>query len=371
MADINSSNDLVAQMNAEFRNAVLPVTIFVGIEVLLAFFGNLAVIYVFSRLYHDCTYRYFVLCLATVDFISSLTTMPGEMVTQLYWYKYPIPEVCKAKSFFNVFTVTGEALCLMAIAADRFLKVCRPLGRQIPLKCAKYTCGVIYLCACICAIPVAIYWGIHSHPQFYATKNTTIIVTVCEKDAKYEKTNHPFQYSVSLDVILSISLAFMLVLYCLIARKFVLSRRHGRTYDATPNRDSNVDNDIEIEVRGGVEKPSPTKDTQKTDTTRANTVRPFGVDGKVVRKTWIMFILTVAFIITTILYLSLLSVIANPNDILQSFKDGEKAVYFFFFRLYFVNHVINPFVYGILDSEFRKHLTDIKHSLFHLMKIST
>lgn len=326
MEDGQNAEELVIRINSEFTNAVLPVTIFVGIEAFMAFFGNLIIIYVFVSRYHDCSFRYFVLCLAFVDFISSLTTMPGEMVTQLNWYNYRFPEVCKGKSFFNVFTVSAEALCLMIIAVDRYLKVCRPLGKQITSVIAKYVCVVIYICAIIIAIPVAIYWGVHSHEQNY--NGTRINVTVCEKDAKYEKTEHPLQYSLSIEIILSISLIFMFILYVFIAKTFVHHRRRRRD----PGEE------------------------------------PFGIDAKVVRKTWIMFILTVAFIITTILYLTLLSFIARSDDILQKLSDGEKTVYFLFFRLYFINHVINPIVYGILDSEFRKHVKDIKDSIISRLK---
>ncbi|XP_053406418.1 neuromedin-K receptor-like [Mercenaria mercenaria] len=219
----HNKGDLAQQLNDEMTRAVLPVTVFVGIEVFAAFFGNLLVIYVFLFRYHVCNFRYFVLCLAFTDITSSLTTMPGEMVTQLYWYVYPVPQVCKIKSFFNVFTVSAEALCLLTIGVDRYLKVCRPLGWQIKPKHAKYVCGIIYVIAFIFAVPVYFFWGTHTDEKTY--KNTTITVTICEKDEKWLRTNHPLQYSATVEVILSLCLVVMFVLYVFVARTLLMNKR--------------------------------------------------------------------------------------------------------------------------------------------------
>ena len=72
-----------------------------------------------------------------------------------------------------------------------------------------------------------------------------------------------------------------------------------------------------------------------------------------IQKTWIILILTSVYIVTTILYISLVSRIAEKDGILRKLSDSEKAVYFFFLRLYFINSVINPILYGIMDPRFR------------------
>lgn len=100
---------LAEELNTELKDTLMPVTVFVGLETVFGFLGNLLILYVFLFHYHKCNFKYFVLCLAFVDITSTLTTMPGEIVTQTFWYVYPVPIVCKIKSFFNVFTVCGLA----------------------------------------------------------------------------------------------------------------------------------------------------------------------------------------------------------------------------------------------------------------------
>ncbi|KAL4232208.1 hypothetical protein ACF0H5_009783 [Mactra antiquata] len=432
---------LAVQLNDEMREAVLPVTIFVGIEMVLGFFGNLLVLYVFLFRYHVCNFRYFVLCLAFVDITSSLTTMPGEIVTQLYWYIYPVPAICKVKSFFNVFTVSVEAFGLLTIAIDRYLKVCRPFGWQIKPKVAIILCAIIYFCALILALPVSIFWGTHSYKHTYM--NTTIEVTVCEKDEQFEHTNKPLHYSLSFEIIVSVCLFIMFVLYILVARKLFQDKRVRKGHKTTnkeittmstmlpgipadnSSEPSSTDalgtkRDLPSKVQpsfvsissdnclsSGAEepslssvKPTPNKksspypvlsDTDDGYTSgsdfgflkkggkltpqsgtnvhkksnRLKRISKQGISKRVKRKTLIMFILTIVFILTTILYMTLLSFIARSDDILQHMSPGGKAIYFFFFRLYFINHVINPVVYGILDPKFRKIMSSIRLKRSH------
>ncbi|XP_052772748.1 uncharacterized protein LOC128211753 [Mya arenaria] len=217
-----TEKELLDQLNDEIKRALTPVSVFVGIEVVVGCFGNLFVLYVFIKRYHDCNFRYFVLCLAFLDFISTLTTIPGEILTQQFWYKYPFPIVCKIKSFFNVFTVSGEALCLCIIAVDRYRKICAPFRWQIKPRQALIMCGVIYGAAFIISLPVSFLWGIHHDIRIYNGRNVT--VTICEKDAKYADSRHPFEYATSVEVLIGICLIVMLILYILVAKKLILGR---------------------------------------------------------------------------------------------------------------------------------------------------
>ncbi|XP_053406419.1 uncharacterized protein LOC128559225 [Mercenaria mercenaria] len=234
----NSTKDLTEQLNDEFTRAVLPVTIIVGIEVVVGFFGNLLVIYVFLFHYRVCTFRYFVLCLAFIDITCCITTMPGEMVTQLYWYVYPVRELCKIKSFFNVFTVTAEALCLVTIAFDRYRKVCRPFSWQLKPRVAKGLCGIYCIVALFVALPTPFLWGLRSATKIY--ENVSINVTLCEKDQTFEKTDYPIGYVSTVAAVILILLILMFIQYVFVAMKLLKERRHrmgsGKTMvNNTPN----------------------------------------------------------------------------------------------------------------------------------------
>ncbi|KAH3707874.1 uncharacterized protein LOC127857206 [Dreissena polymorpha] len=412
-------------MTNNLKSAALSVTIFVGIEVAVGFVGNLFVLYVFLFRYHTCNFRYFVLCLSFLDFISTLTTMPGEIFSQQNWYTYPFPDICKAKSFFNVYTVTGEAVCLCIIAIDRYRKVCQPFGWQIRPRLALLLCGFIHIAAVAMAVPVSILWGVNSHPEKY-NKTTSVNVTVCEKDQEFLQKDNPFEYVTTVEVVVFICLVIMFFLYIFVAKTLILGKNRFQqrtgsqtgigsnaqvlctekelssdraqsedgycsTSDERKKTDPNgildreqpqnlsanscdLSSEVVIEVEDmnvvTTNRGDPGQVSEKASTQIAAAIVHQREDKvrRVRRKTLIMLILTIVFIITAILYLTLLALISRSNDILQNMDYQGKAVYFFFFRLVFINHVINPIVYGCLDEQFKKVMSGVKQSVVTLLK---
>ena len=71
------------------------------------------------------------------------------------------------------------------------------------------------------------------------------------------------------------------------------------------------------------------------------------------RKTFIMLTLTSVYIVTMTLYICLVSLVAEKDGILKKLSNNEKVAFIFFLRLYFINSVINPILYGIMDPRFR------------------
>ena len=399
---------LAEEMNDEMTSSVLPVTIFVGIEIVFGFFGNLLILYVFLVRYHSCNFKYFVLCLAFIDTTSTMTTMPGEIVTQVFWYVYPVPLVCKIKSFFNVFTVCASAFCLLLIAVDRFRKICRPLEWQVKHRMAMRSCFALLFVSFLMALPCAFLWGTHSYQTDY--KGQIITVTVCEKDAKYLDTEAPFIYIIIVETVISLVLIVLFVLYVFVCRvlltaddksnslaisaqpvrlgtinNFHLQVPGPQNSEGTISRGVTSDDDLTTQESGEEIQDEPSsqltvqsrnlnKTKSNATTTRSSAAmehvklkkkkkRPTVKQQarRVRRKTLIMFILTAIFIVTTVLYLTLLSLIAN--DFLGSLSSSEKALYFFFFRLYFINHAVNPVLYGFLDPHFRRVLKIIAKTI--------
>lgn len=356
------ATDIAEILNANIRNVVMPTVVFVSVEMFLGFFGNLFVLYVFVFRFHACNYKYFVISLATIDIITTVTTMPGEMITQLYWYIYSAKLICKTKSFCNVFTLTAEALLLLNIACDRYRKVCRPFEWQIKHVHAKVICCGIPVIAAIVALPTPFLWGERTVQHTY--KDMVVNVTICEKDEQFESTNYPLIYISIVSGIVSLILVLMFSHYVFVAGALVKERRRSKratipprildkTYDVS---DSEMVDQTETSITSNCNwSPKQLPNTHQTPSPLIICKTP----QRVRRKTLIMFIVTVTFIIMTIVYLILVSIIASAKDVLQQLNDTAKATYFFFLRLYFVNHVINPFVYGMLDKEFKATLKSL------------
>ena len=210
-------------------------------------------------------------------------------------------------------------------------------------------------------------------------------VTVCEKDEHLRFTKYPLIYTISKETILSIVMISMLMIYVVICQKlwktkFSMVERSAkqnnanniyslgdatdmsRFHDAQGGQDTSetiesTDGELENMPTSGKQGPlQPMPARERSSKRDIQTKRPIGKKStlRVRRKTLIMLILTAVFVITTILYLTLLNLIMK--GILRYLTNTQKGVYFFFFRLYFINHVINPILFGIMDQEFRNIL---------------
>ena len=451
----------VQKLNEDLLWDVLPVTIFIGLEAAIGFIGNILILCVYAKWYINCNFRYFVLCLAIYDLTSCLTTLPGEIFSQLFWYDYQYGWVCKIKSYFNVFTAWGSAFTLLLLAFDRYRKICRPLAWQIQPSFAWKLCLSGIFLASFVSIPITILWGQQTYP--YTINGMTLNVSICEKSGDYANGVYPFIY-ISCVYILPIGLMMAAICVCnvLIARKLfckifspgVASEIRGAS--STMRRNVSTSSDISRlssvslgirkilcyttslisvenftvsetrissrrrsfvslsaislrEVSEGRSSSSTTclTDNQVTtqttsfsgcnfgiptmsDTTSSTNQTPTGgtiqtscedtttsadqttngggtiqtardVRSEVSvfrrkRKTLIMLILTSVFVVTMTLYIALLSLVAEKNNILKRICNTEKVVFFFFWRIYFINCIVNPILYGVMDPRFRTGL---------------
>ncbi|KAK3602609.1 hypothetical protein CHS0354_034335, partial [Potamilus streckersoni] len=179
-------------LNAQLISVLLPMTIFIAIEACVGLVGNILILYIFARKYSVCNFRYFVLFLALLDLTSCLTALPGEMYVQINWYTMQLEWICKMKSYFNVLTVWGSGQIIFLMALDRYRKVCRPLGRQIPSSLARKLGFCTIVISSLAALPVVFLWGKQTYTIRY--KGYSIAVSTCEKSDEYEHTLYPAIY---------------------------------------------------------------------------------------------------------------------------------------------------------------------------------
>ncbi|KAL3863061.1 hypothetical protein ACJMK2_004842 [Sinanodonta woodiana] len=87
------------------------------------------------------------------------------------------------------------------------------------------------------------------------------------------------------------------------------------------------------------------------------------------RKTLIMFILTTLFVFTLITYVILLSTIAKTDGFLLDLDSTETLLVFFFYRLYFLNSIVNVVLYGFLDPRFKSGIKSLFYDIKRLLAI--
>lgn len=378
-AEYRNTSVLRKELNDNFKHVVLPVTVFICVEMFFGFIGNISILFVYSHQNKRTNFRYFVLSMATVDLISCLTTLPGEIFSQLNWYDYKYGWICKTKSYFNIFTAWASASILLILAFDRYRKICHPLRWQLRQILARRLCFISLIVPLFVSAPVVILWGKHEYSYGYNGENVTI--SVCEKSSQYADSIYPFVYIGSVYFLPLGAMIFVAgSLIFMTAWKLIGYRIHEagvssssssatttvvkyhsdsngivRNCDSSENQCSGKLTDISS-VSDQSFQPNATEgsSTERHLERSRRRVAQMNVVRK--RKTVIMLILTSVFIATMTVYVVLTSLVAKPDGILDAMSDSTKVVFFFFWRLYFINCVVNPILYGFMDPRFRTGL---------------
>ena len=379
---------LLVEMNQELADSVLYMTVIVAIIGITGLIGNTCVLVVYSVNYPTCNFKYFVITLAIIDITSCLTTIPGEIFTHRNWYNYPDEAIwyCKVKTYFNGFTVFLLAFVLLLIAVDRYRKACQPLKWQIRPRRAIQLTVMAFVLAFVLSIPASFFWGKHTAVVNFHGQDVRI--QMCEKDDNFKDTVYPAVF-VNFVYFLPV-ICFMVataVLYAIIIRKIAICgafmtddfssiqafpkistisqpSMNKNSLEKTISNASTATDRVKFEeemYNSNSEENTPrlSRKNQKSVVMREVNPRKRHLKSPRARmrtKTMIMLVVTIVFFVTTMLYFGILSFIASKDKVFVLKVQDDTDVVFLFWRLYFINHVINPVLYGFMDPRFRQAL---------------
>ena len=346
--------------------------------------------YVFSCQYEKSCFRLLVLALGIVDLVSCCTTVPIETFCTWLWFDAPSSSLCKAKNFLVQFTGLTAMYMLFVMALYKFRRICMPFSKQLNLKIIIILCVIGIFNSLMFSTPTLYFWGVNN--RTVATDNTSFEeVFICEVHRDFLETPYPRMYNHLLSVY-NIFLVTTIVLYVLIARTTILHVRYMRKLykeqaDAvisisTSNSSQHINrhgfNDI-TSIGGETASPTAvdleytisagngmTENTQTISEWRQREVEgENGTESSLmvhktipVRKVVIMAILSGTFAVTF-----LLAQVFGYSFAIRGYNDysslSELRLFFFWYRLYFINYCLNPVVYFALDRQFRKEVIKI------------
>ena len=214
--------ETLEQLNERYANALIPVSILLGIFAVTGILGNILVLVVFTngKQYKNNNFRIFVICLGIIDLITCVSLVPAEMAKNRSHFSFPSATPCKVKCFFNTFGTAAAAFVLLVISVDRFRKVCQPLKRQIvPNQAIKILVAVLIV-AFLLSVPAPVLCGISTanKTNIYSTTTT---VYMCTAEEKYQKSVWRVLYKSSLTICLIIVSVALIVMYALIGRTVI------------------------------------------------------------------------------------------------------------------------------------------------------
>lgn len=351
---------LLRELNDITALRFLPVIIYMSLLMLVGIFGNLMVLNVYLRKRLKCSSDYFILNLAFLDLLTCLIGVPVEIADLRDPYMFYAPAACKLLRTVESFSNMGSTLTLMAIAMDRYKRICK-LGERFSNPKAKRLCiGAILIGALTCW-PAGVVFGKKTVDVGIPGANTAD----CSTADEMRNTIYPLLYYGLVMLYFIICVIFVLFVYVRISI-FIRRGKSNQKKTTKPtaqhapslNLHSSNDGHTALSSVSGEEDVNNRQVIEKKAVDISQGGRLVNTI-KVTRTTTIFVAVTAAFILS---YLPFLVVMVTRN-IKKNFEDilspSAEVFYKFCLKSYFINNAINPVIYSFLNRNFRADVINI------------
>jgi len=432
-----AENDIIVQrLSGEMTRTLIPVTVYMSLLIILGVVGNSFVCYFYIFKSKRSTNSMFIVALAVYDLLVCLFTMPSEILDIELYYTNTYNIVCKVFKAISHFVVLASILTLVAIATDRFKRICRQRGTQMSMDKAKGISVIIGYISLMYSVPSLFMYGVFKVP-IETDRYTELYGHSCTWNKDTEFRPLIWAYVGSQLVIFIVMSMVLIILYCLIGqriyrhktrlsdykqklkRSFYKRRSSARltlrqTVNITPISDTTETNadiiatfedltdalDEETSIDAPTDQPTRLSEmqdstslpndiitvervvsdrkstetiinsistqarevfgakhsTNSTARSTANTVtRRWNVDAETVRVTTPMVMITIVFLLSFVPYISLcLWRLVEARHERLFLSDASLVFFNIGLRSHLLNSSLNPVIYGIFNSNFRK-----------------
>ncbi|XP_052680003.1 uncharacterized protein LOC128160679 [Crassostrea angulata] len=391
-----------------YSDIALSSSILIIIGAVIGSTGNAVIIFFYFFRIKERGERYFIPLLGIVDLLGCLTSPPYYIMDNEYMFDYPSTAACRILTFVQFLIPGISGHTLLVISIQRYLLVCRPFGPKMTHFWKRVSFGIVSLFSFAYSVPLLATAGVFRDEVVYMNHNVT--TEVCKLSG--EKSLSMSIYTILLSVIMVANLILTAGLYIPVLRQVKISfRLRTGTYEilrdsnagsttetsqATRTSDIEIDNPdkpntpLEMEaIETKTVVPNSPKKVRfaSTDTTnkqaddaivqndatshvandaaenvadhhRTAKIKPKSKSASAQRRVSIMFLFLFAAYVVS--YTPAL-IVLNLFYLLDGFTfytltRANMAVWKFLTRLVFLNHIVNPFIYGYFDSKFKKQL---------------
>ena len=345
-----SVNSTLYNWNEIFASILMPNTIFLSVNMVFGLLGNFFVIVIYSyKMKKKRSETYFIPVLAFFDLLASVTCSASAISDNMEYVTYPSDFLCKFLLFLGFYLTGTSASLLLTIAIQRYLKICRPLGKQMTLKWRRIAIIAVAIANFVYFMPVLIVAKVSpivgNHHGIDFTGNSCLTGTGA--DPAFEKV---YYIIVSLIIILNIgfTIAFYVPIGCFLyqrARRIPSLHKSDSKGEASSLRNRSTASMSEAKILG---ESCNTTDCQSTSMTGAQ--NRFNA------------------MLTTIIVVYVISYV--PTCVVMLYCEVEHNFWFFLSSLelqifvglqkaLIINHIANPIIYGFFDLNFRAEVVNL------------
>ena len=310
----------VKALNEDAIRTLLPAIVYIGILMLIGLTGNPLVIFFYGRKAKQAPSYMFIITLAVFDLMSCLLSMPLEIVDLVHFYTFHSRAACKVLRFFTFFAVIASGSILLAIAAERYRKMCKPFQTQLSIEWTKRIIIMLVVLSIVSAVPAGIINDVVTVNITRTTGNEKFVVGHdCTSLREDRYTPLILAYNIYLFILLVVGIISLISLYVLVGKELC---RMNATHAHMQNLNAHHVN------------------TKKY--------------------TRVMLAITIVYIVSFLPTLILITwrIIAvdyEPNN----FSDAELLSFQIAIRLHFLSSVSNPVIYVVSHVDFKKFVLSL------------
>ncbi|KAL3858405.1 hypothetical protein ACJMK2_013142 [Sinanodonta woodiana] len=365
--------------------------IFVSLMMIVGFGGNSVAIFVYLRRYRPSTHRTFIVTLAIVDLATCCVPMPFILVTLRYPIMFQNNGGCKLLQFLTYTMCIGSSMIILAIAGERYRKICVPHGKQLSERMSKYLCVLGIFLGILLSWPAAVMYG----NRTFKTGVDGIVGTECNVNDDFADTKYPAYFNIFLIFVFFATLISLSVVYALIGKQIFrmkkiisltchtnISETDSMTKTQTTefsqkeettkggmfqNINDNVSNiaakSFEEIGQGKQSVASVSKNYvfKEVNTNKKNTEKK---QSRTVAITRVLFIITVVFFCSYLPHLALRTAAFLNKNLLPNLSFAGMSAYQTFRWTFFINNMANPIIYGIYDRKFKQEVLKLWRSCY-------
>ncbi|KAK6167652.1 hypothetical protein SNE40_021628 [Patella caerulea] len=340
-------------INDERAHVLLPAMILIGCMMLFGIIGNSLVIYIFLRKFKVTTQTTLFLALACFDLMSSSIAMPFEIFDLRYFFTFESSILCKFMRSWVAFPIMASNQVLLLIAIDRYLKVCRPLKKQIIPHLARKLILLSVALSIVFTVPAFLIYGTRSA----WTHVPGLLGSDCSTSDDMKDSIFPVIYEGLLLVVFVCFVIILGVLYGLIWRvsqrkafRSHVFRERGRLLSHTSSSDHGHQPPKTFKFQ-----VSTCEDTHPGDLTTALSFSSGNLRNglRTSKSTIIAFTVTTVFFLSFLPHLGLVLMKNIKKDFDYHLENAELVAFNIFLRSFFVNPVAHPVVYATMNARFR------------------
>ncbi|XP_061164948.1 succinate receptor 1-like [Saccostrea echinata] len=178
-------SEKLERWNRELVESLILNNVILSLYIIAGLLGNSTVIIIYSfMMKSNKEERYFIPFLAIVDLCACLVSSSSGIALNMMQATFYNNLACKTLQFLVPFFTLSSVLFLLIIAVNRYLKVCRPFGKQMTLKWKQFAMCLSLITALMFSLPMIYFFGIVPFPNI----EEGIIGWRCSRSKSADKT---------------------------------------------------------------------------------------------------------------------------------------------------------------------------------------